>query len=54
MNVEKKLIRFDKWCSKCKHYNESEFDPESDCYECLDIPENYQTDKPVRYEKNDK
>lgn len=54
MNVERKIVNFEKWCGKCEHHSESEFDPNAECYECLYDPMNVQTDRPTRYAQNKK
>lgn len=54
MNVEAKLVDFEKWCKQCKYRKDSEFDPESECYECLEYPENMQTTKPTHYVQDTK
>lgn len=54
MNVERKIVNFEKWCGKCEHHSESEFDPNAECYECLYDPMNVQTDRPTHYAQNKK
>ena len=46
-----KEVRFDIWCSKCKHKDVPEVkDP---CNECLDIGANIDSEKPVKYEEKE-
>lgn len=43
------IVRFDKWCSSCKHCAKTE--SQDPCWECLDTPTNTATDCPVKYEE---
>lgn len=55
MEHDKRFVEFDKWCNKCKHSKESEFDRDSECYVCLDTVNvvNDNSTKPIRFIKND-
>lgn len=48
-----KEVYFDKWCSKCKHSEESEFDVNSTCFDCMYDGSNEDSHKPVNWEKKD-
>ena len=48
---ETKEVRFDLYCKYCKHSDEDEFDPKSVCYECLEHACNYDSSRPVDWEK---
>ena len=51
MANEDKEVRFDKWCPKCEHEKESEFDVKSPCFDCLYEPSNRFSTKPVNYKE---
>lgn len=44
-------VNFEKWCKKCKHADESEWDEKSPCYECLNQGYNIDSTKPVLWEE---
>ena len=46
-----KEVYFDQFCKSCEYLDESEFDPNSHCYDCLDIPFNQYTHKPVNWKE---
>lgn len=49
---EYKMVRFDKYCEKCKHLNDEEWkDP---CHFCLSNPLNFESDVPVKFKEKDK
>lgn len=52
MKSNRHVVDFNKWCPKCKHRNESEFDETSVCYECVESPINYDSHKPVLWEED--
>lgn len=53
MEGDLKIVFYDKYCPSCVHYDEDESNPECKCWECLDIPANEDSHKPVNYkEKN--
>lgn len=41
-------VDYGKYCKLCKHEKLTEI--EEPCYECLENPTNYATDRPVKYE----
>lgn len=46
------FVDFEKYCKTCKHRDLIESkDP---CNECLDNPVNYNSEKPVKYEEEEK
>ena len=47
-----KEVRFDIYCKKCKHENESEF--ESPCCDCLAQGWNVNSKKPISFEEKTK
>lgn len=49
MPNEYKEVRFDLYCSKCKHEKLPEID--EPCYECLKNPVNLHSRKPVNFEE---
>ena len=51
MEIIDREVRFDIWCSSCKHEKDSEC--EDPCYECLNYPVNTQSEKPVNWEDKD-
>lgn len=46
-----KEVRFDKYCSTCKHKDVPESDPEGACWDCLEQFTNIDSEKPINYEK---
>lgn len=44
-----KFVEYDKWCKKCKHYKLG--DSEDPCNECLTIPVNEHSHKPIKWEE---
>lgn len=51
METIDKIVRFDKWCSKCKYAKDDEFSEESKCYDCLYDATSEHSDKPTYYEE---
>ena len=47
-----KEVRFDQWCSQCKHYEKSE--AEDPCWDCLNQGWNYNSHKPTMFEEVDR
>ena len=54
MNLSKmeKIVEFELYCSKCKHYNSS--DADDPCDYCLSIPARENSRRPIKYEENKK
>ena len=49
-----KEVDFHKYCPKCEHFKEDEFDAKSICYDCLAEGHNVDSHKPVSFkEKRD-
>lgn len=46
---EMKIVDFEKYCPKCKHYKKAEW--EDPCYACLDDPVNVWSHKPVNFDE---
>lgn len=46
-----KIVRFDLWCLKCKFFEKN--GDEEPCTNCLDVPMNIDSTKPVYYEKKE-
>ena len=42
-----KEVRYDKFCRKCKYWGYDDY--ESVCDECLDIPINLYSERPINY-----
>lgn len=51
MNQYEHEVHWEKWCPTCKYYKESEFNPDSECYECMFDFKNEATSKPIKYVK---
>lgn len=54
MNNSEKIVVFEKYCYKCKHYEKTEI--EDPCWGCLDTPTNTYSHRPISFveeEKND-
>ena len=47
-----KEVRFDEYCSKCKHWEKSEAD--DPCFDCLDQGWNTNSHKPIYFEEDEK
>lgn len=54
MGTRTKEVDFHEYCPKCEHKNESEFDVESKCYDCLDEPMKADSHKPAYFKENKK
>ena len=50
MEMREKEVRFDLYCSKCKHWKKSE--GEDPCADCLNEPKNTDSHKPVYFEED--
>ena len=50
MEIVDKEVRFDKYCSKCKHARKAE--NEEPCWECLTNSVNEYSHRPVNYEED--
>lgn len=48
-----KEVYFDKYCESCKNSEDSEFDVNSSCFECLEQFTNQDSHKPVNYKEDD-
>ena len=44
-----KIVKFNDWCPKCKHFSKSEWD--DPCNECLAQGGNEDSTKPICYEE---
>lgn len=47
-----KIVEFELYCSKCKHYDSS--DADDPCDYCLSIPARENSRRPIKYEENKK
>lgn len=57
MNLSKsktmeKIVEFELYCSKCKHYDSS--DADDPCDYCLSVPARENSRRPIKYEENKK
>lgn len=46
-----KEVHFHEYCKKCKHEKKKEI--EEPCGECMENPTNWNTHRPVKYEKKE-
>ena len=46
-----KFVDFEKYCRECEHVKRAE--NESPCWECLEHPTNFQSEKPVCFKGSD-
>lgn len=51
MEINEKIVEFDKFCKTCKHCDVKHF--EDPCNECLDNPTNTNSKKPINYEEDE-
>lgn len=51
MEGDNKEVFFDVYCPTCKHKDVSEDDPKGPCWDCLEVPVNQDTHKPVKWEE---
>lgn len=51
MTGDLKEVNFKDWCPKCKNKDVDEHDPEGKCWDCLEVPYNQDSHKPVNWEK---
>lgn len=51
MDYELKEVYFDQYCKSCKNWEKKEC--EDPCNECLGVPANTHSHKPVKYEGKD-
>lgn len=49
MEYKDKLVEFENWCHKCKHYKKPEND--EPCETCLTYPVNEHSHKPTEWEE---
>lgn len=47
-----KIVEFELYCSKCKHYDSS--DADDPCDYCLSVPARENSKRPIKYEENKK
>lgn len=45
-----KIVEFELYCSKCKHYDSS--DADDPCDYCLSVPARENSRRPIKYEEN--
>ena len=50
--MPEKIVKYETYCQKCKHYNEDEGNPKSKCWNCLDEPVNIDSRRPVNFEED--
>ena len=46
-----KEVDFKEYCPKCEHFSDDEFDPESQCYDCLAQGWNEDSHKPIKFKE---
>ena len=46
-----KFVDFEKYCKKCEYNNTAESDVP--CWECLEQPVNYHSEKPIHFKERD-
>ena len=49
--MAEKIIKYETYCQKCKHFSEDESDPKCKCWDCLNEPVGIDSRKPVHYEE---
>ena len=49
--MPEKIVTYEKYCKKCRHYKENESDPKSKCWDCLNEPINIDSRKPIHFEE---
>lgn len=47
-----KIVEFELYCQKCKHYDSS--DADDPCDYCLSVPARENSRRPIKYEENKK
>lgn len=47
-----KIVEFELYCSKCKHYDSN--DADDPCDYCLSVPARENSRRPIKYEENKK
>lgn len=50
--MPEKIVTYEIYCQKCKHYQEDESDPKSRCWTCLDEPVNIDSRRPINFEED--
>ena len=50
MSDYNKIVNFE-WCKKCVHWEQDEMD--DPCYECLETPTKYASEKPLYFEQRE-
>ena len=53
MDENTKFVRFDQYCSSCKHKKVKDDEGEEPCNTCLGEPARDYSHKPIKYEKED-
>ena len=48
---DEKEVYFEQYCPKCKSFNDSETDPESPCWDCVNAPANQDSHKPINFKE---
>lgn len=48
-----KLVAFDEYCPKCRYYNTNEDESTSPCSDCLLIPAQCSSQKPINFKEKD-
>ena len=49
--MPEKIVQYETYCQKCKHFEDDESDPKSKCWICLDEPVNIDSRKPINFEE---
>lgn len=47
---DNKEVFFDVYCPTCKYATDNESDPNSPCFDCLEVPVNQDTHKPINWQ----
>lgn len=48
-----KIVRFDKWCDSCQYYKADSDKDDNPCNNCLYIPVNMDSGKPIFWKSKD-
>lgn len=49
-----KIVEYETYCQRCRHFHEDESDPKSKCWVCLDEPVASDSRRPLYFEEEKK
>jgi len=52
--MAEKIVKYEDWCNKCKYYKSNPDNDDNPCNNCLSIPVNMDSKKPIFWQDGSK